>query len=153
MTRKPNTVCHVCGKEFYRSPKVKAASKSGFCFCSHACFSKYQTVLCSCPLCGQAFKAGLNKKYCSKTCANKARKGIKYFTGQRKSKYSTYRSYRQALIKLRGEVCELCGYKEHPKILVVHHIIKRCDGGTNDLTNLQLICPNCHALLHYDKEE
>lgn len=52
-----------------------------------------------------------------------------------------------ALVALRGNKCEQCGLdkwqgKDMP--LEVHH----CDGNhlNNDLTNLQLLCPNCHAL-------
>lgn len=48
---------------------------------------------------------------------------------------------------LRGNRCENCGLEEwmnNPIPLEVHHI----DGDhyNNDLTNLQLLCPNCHAL-------
>jgi predicted HNH restriction endonuclease len=27
--------------------------------------------------------------------------------------------------------------------------VRRSDGGTNDLDNLQLVCPNCHAEIHH----
>lgn len=50
------------------------------------------------------------------------------------------------LIDRRGRKCELCGYSEHPEILEVHHIIPRCDGGKNEDSNLQVLCPNCHTL-------
>ena len=52
-----------------------------------------------------------------------------------------------ALINLRGHVCECCGNIEwlgKPIPLQVHHIDG--DGINNDLGNLQLLCPNCHAL-------
>ena len=50
------------------------------------------------------------------------------------------------LIKLRGQKCECCGLTEwmgQPINLEIHHI----DGNhmNNDLTNLQLLCPNCHS--------
>ena len=28
----------------------------------------------------------------------------------------------------------------------IDHIIPKCQGGTNDVSNLQALCPNCHAL-------
>lgn len=50
------------------------------------------------------------------------------------------------LIKLRGRKCENCGAEEwlgQPINLEIHHI----DGNrnNNDLSNLQLLCPNCHS--------
>ena len=52
-----------------------------------------------------------------------------------------------AIVLLRGHKCENCGleewqYKQIP--LEVHHI----DGDdlNSDLSNLQILCPNCHAL-------
>lgn len=31
----------------------------------------------------------------------------------------------------------------------LHHIVRRIDGGTEELSNLQLLHPNCHRQLHY----
>lgn len=50
------------------------------------------------------------------------------------------------LIALRGQKCECCGITEwlgNPIKLEVHHL----DGDrlNNELDNLQLLCPNCHA--------
>ncbi|MDQ3098297.1 MAG: HNH endonuclease [bacterium] len=50
------------------------------------------------------------------------------------------------LISERGTDCERCGFKE-TQILVVHH--KDRNREHNDLANLELICPNCHAKEHY----
>lgn len=52
-----------------------------------------------------------------------------------------------ALVFLRGHCCENCGlseWMERPILLEVHHM----DGDSlnNDLSNLQLLCPNCHSL-------
>ena len=51
------------------------------------------------------------------------------------------------LIKLRGHKCQHCGeelWRDHPIPLEVHH--KDGDKLNNELSNLDLICPNCHAL-------
>ena len=50
------------------------------------------------------------------------------------------------LIALRGRKCECCGISEwlgQPINLEIHHV----DGNrsNNDLSNLQLLCPNCHS--------
>lgn len=52
-----------------------------------------------------------------------------------------------ALVFIRGHRCENCGlteWMENPICLEVHHI----DGDSlnNELDNLKLLCPNCHAL-------
>lgn len=53
----------------------------------------------------------------------------------------------KAIILLRGHKCAKCGLKEwqgQPIPLEVHHI----DGNefNSDLSNLEIVCPNCHAL-------
>ena len=32
----------------------------------------------------------------------------------------------------------------------IHHIIPKSKGGTNDMSNLTYICPNCHRIAHTD---
>lgn len=54
---------------------------------------------------------------------------------------------KNALIHLRGHQCEQClntKWRDNPIPLEVHHL----DGEhlNNELNNLQLLCPNCHAL-------
>ena len=53
----------------------------------------------------------------------------------------------KALVHLRGHQCERCNnstWENQPIALEVHHL----DGNNqnNELENLQLLCPNCHAL-------
>lgn len=84
---------------------------------------------------------------------------ISHFTGQGWAKnnfdYSRFQKDKvvkaataiDALIFLRGHKCECCGMEEwmhEPIPLEVHH----CDGSplNNELENLMLLCPNCHAL-------
>ena len=66
------------------------------------------------------------------------------------TKDSTYQSYKllQRLIKenVKEYKCEICGNSEwmgNPIPLQLHHI----DGEhtNNELSNLQILCPNCHA--------
>lgn len=52
---------------------------------------------------------------------------------------------------MRGPFCEKCK-DNRVSILNVHHKIRRADGGSNELTNLELICPSCHAEEHYGKK-
>ncbi|HBL39700.1 TPA: hypothetical protein DDZ10_03465 [Candidatus Uhrbacteria bacterium] len=66
-----------------------------------------------------------------------------------KNKVKTQRSLKVRLAKRRGKTCERCEYGNY-KILHVHH--KDRDRKNNELDNLELICPNCHAEEHYSKE-
>ena len=43
--------------------------------------------------------------------------------------------------------CERPGC-DHTRFLEVHHRIPRSRGGTNDPSNLMVVCSTCHALLH-----
>ena len=54
---------------------------------------------------------------------------------------------RPALIHLRGHRCECCGNTEwmgQPITLEIHH--KNGNNTDHSLENLELLCPNCHAL-------
>ncbi len=78
-----------------------------------------------------------------------------HFTGQLWSKdnqLKDWKNYKKSgnlkkhLIKLRGHKCEKCSLLEWNKLPIpieIHHI----DGKrfNNELDNLQLLCPNCHA--------
>ena len=63
------------------------------------------------------------------------------------SKYATYQSIKRHLMVERGHRCEGCGlseWKNHKITIELHHV----DGNrTNNLPeNLELLCPNCHAM-------
>ncbi len=52
------------------------------------------------------------------------------------------------MAKIRNGVCERCGYDNYT-ILQIHHIVERHKGGTDDLSNLELLCSNCHMVHHH----
>ena len=91
--------------------------------------------------------SGLNKKTCSRACANKNRSkhGNKYGRPL-KDKVKTQRQLKVRLVNERGEKCERCPYSK-TKILVVHHKNRKHDD--NRMENLESLCPNCHAEDHY----
>lgn len=46
-----------------------------------------------------------------------------------------------------NHTCWICCFDFAP-ILSVHHIVLISEGGDNDLDNLVILCPNCHAIVH-----
>lgn len=42
--------------------------------------------------------------------------------------------------------CSLCGWNE--STCDIHHIIQKKHGGSDDMDNLILVCPNCHRIIH-----
>jgi 5-methylcytosine-specific restriction endonuclease McrA len=46
----------------------------------------------------------------------------------------------------RMSECEHCGYDAVPEILVLHH--RDRDRSNNALSNLEVLCPNCHSIEH-----
>ena len=51
---------------------------------------------------------------------------------------------KDALYAKQGSRCKGCGEEFLPKHLEVDHIVAQADGGTDHLTNLQLLCGNCN---------
>ncbi len=142
MKRRPNTTCAVCKKQVYRRP---LEILSGKVYCSLACCGIAQRTEHTCRICGTKYLGA--KKTCSRACANKARSGIKY-TGQNASNRATRSALlKNKIAKKNGGVCNRCNEKNYA-ILQIHHKHERYRGGTDHTSNLELLCPNCHAVQH-----
>jgi 5-methylcytosine-specific restriction endonuclease McrA len=101
-----------------------------------------------CKICGTIYIG--NKVTCSRACANKARTGISYTKENAYNKAYQGNLLKEKVASLRGGFCEECKEKNYA-ILQIHHKIERYKGGTNDIKNLKLLCPNCHATHHLGK--
>lgn len=55
-----------------------------------------------------------------------------------------------AFRKSRPPSCEGCGWAPPAQgaALHVHHVLSRAKGGSDEPSNLLLVCPNCHAVSH-----
>lgn len=142
-TRKPNTTCMVCKISIYRRP---GEIKKGNVFCSLKCYGISCRKEKPCLICGTLILSSQNKKTCSRACANKLRIGTKYTGLRLKDKVVTAFFLKKRLVKLKGPVCERCSF-DNLDILQVHHIDR--NRKNNDLSNLELLCPNCHYSEHY----
>ena len=51
-----------------------------------------------------------------------------------------------------GQCCSGCGWQMPFSIngdgLDIHHVKPVCKGGSDDISNLLLLCPNCHRVAH-----
>ena len=147
MKRNSNCECLVCSKPIYRRPDPR---RRGRYFCSQKCYGISCRRPIPCAVCGKEILRSKNAITCSRICSNINRKGTKYGTGSVRSKRAIQWRLKEDLMKLRGPKCESCGYS-HVEILQVHHIIPKSKGGTNELDNIKLMCPNCHYLRHYGR--
>jgi hypothetical protein len=143
--RNPNTSCVICGKSIYRRP-FEIEKNKGNIFCGSGCYGISCRKENPCVVCGQLILSSLRKKICSRSCSNKNRIGIQYKINSPKDKVKAQRSIKQRLLKERGEKCERCGFQKY-NILQMHH--KDRDRNNNNMNNMEIICPNCHAIEHY----
>lgn len=128
--------CKICFKDFcigkYREKTAKYCSKK----CQRVQIKHF------CLHCSAEFLHNSNRKrkYCSKTCSNKAR--IVHNIEPKKT--NNFRKFweRRGII----DKCEICGYDKIKKILGIHHIDK--NHNNNRRENLQVLCANCHSLQH-----
>ena len=140
-----NDKCPACETPVYRRPCERIR------FCSSKCFEskRYRKKNTSCQQCGVLLKpgAGSSAKFCSKSCSNRSRVGIKYDGTQPKSKTVNHSRARVALIERDGDECKICGlcpvWMGKPLRLQIDHVDG--DRSSNGLDNLRLLCPNCHT--------
>ncbi len=144
-TRKtPNTTCAYCQIPFYKKPSE--IKKYKHTFCSTKCYGKFSSHPLTCIICGKEYPRKFHKKTCSRSCANKHRSGIKYKVNRPRDKVAYSTGLKIRLLSERGSSCQRCNFPK-TEILIVHH--KDRDRTNNNLKNLELICPNCHAEEHY----
>jgi hypothetical protein len=142
--RNPNIKCKICDKSIYRRP-FEIKKNKGRVFCSNNCYGIACRKEHPCVICGKPILAGLHKNTCSRVCANKHRTGIKYKLNRPKDKAHYNKGLKLRLLKQRGRKCERCSYNKY-QVLQIHH--KDRSRENNELENLELICPNCHAEEH-----
>ncbi len=145
------TKCSFCSNEFYIRPSWFARGRGKFC--SRACVSAYGDSLkqknTRCCWCSTMFykipsrvsKTGLY--FCCRKCKDSAQ-SLGGLGELQPSHYGTgYKAKAWANLPHR---CNRCCYDEHTGILEVHHVDHNSEN--NSLSNLELLCPNCHTIEH-----
>ena len=89
----------------------------------------------------------IKRNYSEYRGRNKAGENIKLTYNIRATHTDVRRANRRRVIALKGGNCDLCGFPVIP-VLQVHHKRPVDAGGSNDLRNYAMLCPNCHVMLH-----
>lgn len=148
-TREPK-LCVVCGKELSGTNKKHCSSE-----CRKSVYQgNRKSVTIVCKYCGREFTGLYGRKFCCNECsaaynADKtiyAWKNGEYKIGESCELPQSIRTY---LFNKANYQCEICGFEGYNKktgktILQIHHIDG--DSKNSQEENLQVICPNCHAM-------
>ena len=154
--------CLHCNKEFQAN--LRDINKGNGKYCSISCSSAYrkgktkiQEPNCECSFCSKLIykspsKLKISKSgfiFCSRTCKDQAQKieNLNIFRDMVPDHYGSSTDYRSICFRTKPMICEDCGYQEVSEILEVHHI--DCNRDNNDITNLKVLCPTCHAITHF----
>lgn len=153
--RYPDRFCKLCGKKLLRGQK-------SFCCSSHAATYnnkvrgqklKNETKQAKCIICGKIIEI---PAYCNtKKCKCDNCKSHKRPHHKEAKTILDYSKRTVANILKRAHVgCSICGWNESS--CDIHHIIPRSNGGKDEMSNLIIVCPNCHRICHttqkYSKE-
>ena len=133
-------------------------------FCSISCSSIYKAKIvrlklnpnCVCAQCGKKFyrnksKQALSKsglQFCNRMCKDVAQRigGIEAIQPDHYNGGSDPRYYRKLALRSYPNRCYRCGYDKYISVLEVHH--KDRDRTNNKLSNLEILCRNCHGEEH-----
>ena len=142
--------CETCGDEFYLCPSfIRIHEKNGskIRFCSMKCYKKTGDDN---PFHGRKHSIESKKKMTEHPNRPRFQRGennpnfIRYGSNSN-YKRITYMWWKNKLVNDIGH-CERCGFSDK-RILSLHH--KDRNRKNNIRKNLELLCFNCHALIHY----
>jgi hypothetical protein len=146
--------CDYCKTEFEKA--VYLLKNTNYCRreCQHNSRKTQESF--SCAFCFKSFTRRPSSRsnsrsglfFCSRECKDSAQSLEENFPEIRPAHYANgKRSYRQKALNKKENQCNRCGYNQNIKILQVHHIDENRDN--NKLDNLEILCPNCHAEIHW----
>lgn len=145
--------CLICDTEFLARPTDVRRGHGKYCSisCSNSARRRdpVPNVVCAC--CNKEFHLSQSKQDQSKSglffCCREHKDRSQRIGGIKAIQPDHYGTGYKALAWNNfPHNCNRCGYDEHVKILEVHH--RDHDHSNNVLENLELLCPNCHAIEH-----
>ena len=143
--RRISVHCKVCHQKMVRPKSLK--SKTGRYFCGKC----RGTIHVPCATCSKNVLRTksdtriYDKLYCSTKCSG---------VGRRKDwddlPLAQLRHHWIAIFGKESLVCNRCGY-DKPYNIQLHHKKYVCKGGSNQPSNLEPLCRNCHGEEHYER--
>lgn len=143
-------ICLHCQQEF--QTRQTDINRGHGKFCSKKCSGIYNRGQRkpnnqNCSYCNKSFRATKfrisqsksGQLFCSRICKDNA---------QLSNQGSEY-NYRDFALRNYPNKCNRCQYQICISILQVHHIDH--NRSNNELSNLEILCPNCHAIEHLSK--
>ena len=108
---------------------------------------KYFQKGCKCEKCGNIFHT---KDYSRRFCFDCLPTTIKHTPGKKdpKSILDVSKRTTMKILKRMNLPCSCCSFHLDGIQLDIHHIVPKSKGGTDDMSNLTYICPNCHRIAH-----
>ena len=150
-------ICECCGKKFTIRESFIPTRKNKFC--SMKCYLNSRWHSDKCPICGNTTKDKTNR-YCSDDCRKQANIDSAKRGSTKKKQY--YKDYKAKLYAYLGNKCQLCGF-DNVVALDIHHPNgkdKHWKRNQNrwvrywkERKSIQLICSNCHRIIHHSPQE
>jgi len=141
--------CKYCGKKF----RVFDSRRSTYC--STKCYLIDRWACDKCLICGKPNKSK-SLRYCSDKCQHQANRESERRSSTKKDQY--YKDYKAKLFEYLGNKCQLCGF-DNIVALDIHHPNgkdKKWKRNQNrwvrywkERDSVQLICANCHRIIHH----
>lgn len=164
-------ICNKCGKEYYVTcTKIQFEKGRYRKTCSSGCANSRKMTEEKRERIRNSVKNTFDKKrkerkytYICEKCGNsfisyfKIRKERKKHCDNCKQKYPHYHDDPKTILDLskrtitkilcRANIgCSICGWNK--STCDIHHIIPRKNNGSDEISNLIIVCPNCHRIIH-----
>jgi hypothetical protein len=145
--------CEICSREFKTTP---SSSKSKTCSleCKHK-RTKLRRVIGSCLICKKQTTSAPYRirKYCSNDCRYKDIGRLVNEAAKKRTTWGELRNRKNAKQWFvdKYKQCQICEYDKVIGILELHHIDR--NDKNNHISNLILLCPNCHSEDHFNKKD
>jgi hypothetical protein len=141
-------MCLNCDKEYSATRLNKKK------FCNNSCAATYNNKHREIKIKGECINCGKQKRgekyiYCSNNCQRAYDKRILFLAIEKGDSTCSARRYKEYLIWKYGEKCMDCDWSQvHSVTNKVPIQLEHIDGNSdnNKLSNLKLLCPNCHSL-------
>lgn len=145
--------CNTCESKYRKQKRFEGSTQEHYC--SKTCYTKQNNnhVTLICAHCGIEFSRKASYVNNSKSglyfcCREHKDIGQTYIKDIQPDHYGTGSgeySYRDKAFREYGKVCSRCGYN-NSLALEVHH--KDKNRKNNDISNLEVLCANCHTIEH-----